>query len=116
MRRIFRITVSLIDLDIDMETDMTNFDHIADQYAAAKAELDAAQAKIDALKAQIKEMGADHIVGDLFELKIAEVTRETIDQKKVKMYLSPSQIVECTNTTVFPRITVKLAANSSKAA
>lgn len=95
---------------------MTNFDHIADQYAAAKAELDAAQAKIDALKAQIKEMGADHIVGDMFELKISEVTRETIDQKKVKMYLSPSQIVECTNTSVFPRITVKLAASSAKVA
>jgi len=71
--------------------------HLADQYAVAKAALDAAQQQVDALKAAIKATCHDGVLeGDFATVTITYTTPERFDAKAAKSFLSAEQIAACT--------------------
>lgn len=94
--------------------------NLSADFAFAKAAFDAAEAELNRIKDLIKAIpevaslfdaeGNDTnvaLVGDLHTVVIAKGIRETLNSEKVKSFLTPSQIFECAQTSVFPRMTTK---------
>ena len=101
--------------------------NLAAQFNFAKAAFDAAQAELDRIKglinaipevkALIDNAGTDTnvaLVGEGCTVTVAKSIRETLNAEIVKSFLTPSQIFECAQTSVFPRMTVKASAKFSE--
>ena len=99
---------------------VTDTDNLVNQFAAAKAIFDAANNELERVKAlinaipEIKAMmdneGQDSnvaLVGNGGTLTIAKTIRPSLIAAKVKEYLTEEQQIECTQTSVFPRMTHK---------
>lgn len=80
---------------------------LADQYAAAKREVEAANARLDDLKAQVKALGQECILGVTCDLTLSLVGQQRIDQKLLKAFLTEDQINACKVEAVQERITIK---------
>lgn len=80
---------------------------LADQYAAAKAAVEAATAALDDLKAQVKALGQERIIGVTCDLTLSLVGQQRIDQKLLKSFLTDAQIEACKVESVQERITIK---------
>jgi hypothetical protein len=59
---------------------MTNTAALVEQFAAAKAKLEAAKAEYDAIKDLIEEIGSDYIEGETVDLKIHLQVRRVLSE------------------------------------
>lgn len=86
---------------------MSNFQALADEYAALKAQIDENEQKLKKLRAEILATGQETIVGEraIVEVKLSE--RNSLDTASVKKILTAEQIVAMTKTTLVETLKVK---------
>lgn len=80
---------------------------IADQYAAAKAAVDAATAALDALKAQIKASGIERHIGVTCDLTLSLSEQRRVDNKLLQAFLTEEQIEACKKPVLVETIRIK---------
>lgn len=85
---------------------LTNM-HLADAYAAAKAELDALKTKVEKLREELIKTGCDAVHGDFSTVKINLTERANFDSKMAKAFLTAEQIAACTGKSDVYTLTVK---------
>jgi hypothetical protein len=81
-----------------------------DELGAIKARIAELQLKEKVIKALLIETGAELIRGYKYQAAISESERTTLDTERVRQYLSPAQIMECTRITSVT--TVRVSARS----
>jgi hypothetical protein len=80
---------------------------LADQYAAAKAAVDAATEALDALKAQIKASGIERHIGVTCDLVLSLSEQRRVDTKLLQAFLTEDQIESCKKPILVETIRVK---------
>ena len=85
----------------------TNYTHLADLYAVAKAEAEAVQKRLADLRAAILATGRETLVGDVYTVTVTLSERETLDSKAVREILTAKQLEAVTKTTEVETIRVK---------
>lgn len=73
---------------------------LIDELGALKAQIAALEAEYAQKVSVFKDFGIGEYVGKVYKLNVYEASRTVLDNKKVKGFLTPAQINECSTVTV----------------
>jgi len=76
----------------------SNFNTLADRYAALKAEIDGLNRLLDEVKDEIKATGMAEIVGEQAVVTVSLSEPVRFDAKTAKTFLSDEQVAACMKT------------------
>ncbi len=74
---------------------MTEYTHLADKYAIAKAKLDAAKKEIERLRLEVLEEDKAELVGDCYTVTVGVSIQSRFNADKAKMLLTPEEVGSC---------------------
>ena len=87
---------------------------LADQYGDVKARITELEEQAKELRQQILDSGETKLVGDDWRVSISSGTRETLDLKVVRKFLTREQLDLANRTTSFDLVRVKPVAKNAE--